>query len=455
MPNPSPEIIQLLATFAPAMTAPTFANALVLIYGTILAPGRRSRSAALRVLGLGHDATFGKYHRVLSRARWSPMVLSRMLLSLILRLLVPEHAPIMLLIDETLERRRGKQIAYTGWLRDAMRSTAKHVAITLGIRWCCMSVLVHVPWSQRPWALPFLIVPVLSEKTCQQLGKRHCGTVGWAMRLITQVRRWHPQRDMVLVGDGAYASVTLVQTCQRFQKPVTLVTRLRLDAGLYDVVGPQPAGKRGPTPKKGKKGAPQPKLTERLIDPTTAWQCLTVPGYGGQHKMLAVLTGVSLWYTQGVDPVPMRWVVVRCPEDEQFQPAAYLCSDPNMTAEQILGWFVSRWNIEVTFEELRAHLGFETQRQWSTRAIERTTPCLFGLFSLVVLVAKVLHPETLPVAQRRWYPKEEATFSDALAAVRWQLWGEFHCTASSLETDLCLIPRPLLQRLQNVACYAA
>ncbi len=148
-------------------------------------------------------------------------------------------------------------------------------------------------------------------------------------------------------------------------------------------------------------------------------------------------------------------VLVRCPEDKQFEQAAYLCSDPSVTAEQIVVWFVSRWNIEVTFEEMRAQLGFETQRQWSTRAIERTTPCLFGLFSLVVLLAKVLHPEALPVAQTRWYPKEEATFSDALAAVRWHLWGSYHYQASALETDLCLIPRPLLLGLQNVACYAA
>jgi hypothetical protein len=433
------------------MPMPTCTNALVLIYGTIRAPGRRTVTAALRGLGVGHAAPFGKYQRVLSRARWSPMVLSRILLSLILRLLVPENAPIVLLIDETLERRRGKQIASKGWFRDAVRSTAQHVAVARGLRWGCVCVLVRVPWRQRPWARPCLIVPVLSEQTCQRLGKQHRGTVGWATALITKVRRWHPQREIVLVGDGAYSSVTVVQTCQRWPKPVTLVTRWRVEAGLYDFGGPPADRKRGRRPKQGK---PHPKWAERLTDPNPAWPCLTVPWYGGQDKTLEVLTGGRLWYTQGVDPGPMRWVVVRCPEAEQFKPAASRCSDPGRTAEQILVWCIRRWHIEVTFEELRTDLGCETPRQWSTRAIERTAPCLFGLFRLVVLMAKVLHPAALPVAQTSWYPKEEATFRDALAAVRWHRWGSRHDKASSLETDLCLIPRSLLQRLQNVACYA-
>ena len=132
MPTPSAEIIQLLSAFATAMTAPTFANTLVLIYGTILAPGRRTVTAALRVLGLEKEAPFGKYHRVLNRAHWSPMVCSRILLSLILWLLVSAEAPIVLLIDETLQRRRGKRIKYKSWFRDAVRSTAKRVTLSLG-----------------------------------------------------------------------------------------------------------------------------------------------------------------------------------------------------------------------------------------------------------------------------------------------------------------------------------
>jgi hypothetical protein len=448
--TPSPEIVELLTTFAVAMTAPTFAKLLVLIYGTILAPGRRTVTAALRAQGLEDEANFGKYHRVFNQAPWSGWVLSHLLLGLIIDGFVPAGWPLILLIDETLERRQGKKIEYKGWFRDAVRSTANRVTGCWGIRWCCLCILVGVPWSERPWALPFLLVPVRSQKTCERLGKPHRSCVEWAAVLVTKVRRWYPEREIVLVGDGAYAAVSLVQHCQGLEPAVKLTARLRLDAALYDFPGPQPKSKRGPKPKKG---ARQPNLAHRLADPGTVWRRVTIPWYGGAQKVLEIVTGVSLWYTPGWDPVPIRWVLVRCPEGS-LKPAAYFCSDATVTAEQILAWIVGRWNIEVTFEEIRAHLGFETQRHWAPRAIERTTPCLFGLFSLVVLMAHVLHPDTLPLPQVSWYPKDEATFSDALAAVRRHLWSAGNYTMSPTHPDMGLIPHALWERLLQAVCYS-
>ncbi len=264
-----------------------------------------------------------------------------------------------------------------------------------------------VPWSRRPWALPFLLVPVLSPATSARLHKRHRTSVDWAQVLIAKLRRWQPDREITLVGDGAYAAVALVQHCQRLKRPVRLVSRLRLDAVLHDEPGPQDPHHRGPKPKKG---AGQISLAERLTDPATRWEAVTVPWYGGVDKVLEIVTGVSLWYHRGTDPVRLRWVLVRCP-DNTLKPSAFFCSDSTVSAEHILRGFVGRWNIEVTFEELRAHLGFETQRQWSTRAIERTAPCLFGLFSLIVAMAKTLHPKTLPLRETSWYHKDEATFN--------------------------------------------
>ncbi len=220
MPTPSPEIIRLLSVFAVAMTAPTFAKALVLIYGTILTPGIRTVSAVLRVMGLGALDTFGNYHRVLNRDRWSPWLLSQLLLAVLIRVFIPADGSLIMLIDETLERRQGKRIKYKGRFRDAVRSTAQKVVTCLGVRWCCVALLVVVPWSRRPWALPFLIVPVLSPKTSARLHKRHRSSVGWAMYLIEKIRRWQPDRDITRVGDGAYAAVALVQCCQRRARPV-------------------------------------------------------------------------------------------------------------------------------------------------------------------------------------------------------------------------------------------
>jgi hypothetical protein len=450
MPTPSLEIIQLLSVFAISFTAPTWAKALVLLYGTILAPGRRTVTAALRAMGLADDKHFTNYHRVLNRDRWSPWVLSKILLDLLIRVFLPAGVPLVLAIDETLERRRGSKIKYKGWFRDAIRSTANHVSKSLGIRWICLAVLVSVPWSQRLWALPFMVIPALGPKTSAKLEKRHRTIVDWAIIMIRKVRYWQPEREIVLAGDGSYAAVTLVQYCQRRKQPVKLVSRLRLDARLFDFPGPRPKGKRGPTPKKG---ARQPKLASRLTDPKTRWQTLKIPWYGGEEKVIETVTGTSLWHRRGMDTVPIRWVLLRCPEDS-FKPEAIFCSDPNVSAAQIISWFIARWNIEVTFEEVRAHLGFETQRQWSDRAIERTTPCLFGVFSLVVLMATVLHSDTLPIRQASWYPKREATFSDALAAVRSDLWRSVNCSTSAQDADRLLIPRATLQALLEMACYS-
>lgn len=449
MPNPSPDIIQLFSVFSAAFTAPTFAKILVLTCGTILAPGRRTVTAALRMMGLGEDKHFTNYHRVLNRNRWSPWVVSKILLGLIILIFLPPGVPLILAIDETLERRRGKRIKYKGWFRDPILSTKEHVVKSLGIRWICLAVVVPVPWSQRTWALPFMTVLSLGKKTSAKLNKRHRTVVQWAELMIDKVRRWQPDREIILSGDGSYAAIVLVQRCQRLKKPVKLISRLRLDARLFDFPGPQPKSKRGPKPKKGKR---QPKLSERLEDPKTAWKKLKVILYGKEHE-LEFVTGTSLWHTPGKDPVPLRWVLVRCPEDS-FRPAAFFSSDTHVSAKQIIVWFCLRWNIEVTFEELRAHLGFETQRQWSDRAIERTTPCLFGLFSLVTIMAKVFHPKNLPVRQTSWYSKEEATFSDALAAVRMHLWNHSNYKRSSQDPDLLLIHQETLSALLESACYS-
>jgi len=449
MPTPAQVIIQLLSVFAIAFTAPTYKNALVLLYGAILAPGRRTVAAVLRVMGLSDEARFEKYHRVLNRARWSPLLLSKLLLGLIIKLCVPPGFPLILAIDDTLERRWGRKIKIKGLFRDPTRSTKKKVIHSPGIRWLCLSIVVPVPWGRRWWALPFLTVPLLSPKTSAKLGKRHRTSVDRAGQLINQVRWWYRNREIVVLADGGFAAVPLVQHCQRKNIRVTFVSRLRLDARLFDPPGPQPKGKRGPKPKKGKR---QPNLQARLEDKNTRWTKCQLKWYGGEKRTVEIATGTSLWHRQGLNPVPIRWVLVRCPENT-FKPSAYFCSVPDVPAQQIVEWFVLRWNIEVTFEEMRAHMGFGTQRQWSDKAIERTTPCLLGVFSLVVLMAMKLHPKQLPVQTASWYAKEDATFSDALAAVRSHLWRLDQFPKSAEAADSVLIPVQILRALRQVALH--
>ena len=253
------------------------------------------------------------------------------------------------------------------------------------------------------------------------------------------------------MGDGSYAAVSLGHTCRQQPGTVRLVSRLRLDAALYEPPAPQPTSKRGPKPQKGQR---QPNLAARLADPRTAWRRTTVPWYGGQDKELDLTSGTALWHRTGEAPLPLRWVLLRCPA-QTLPPTALFCTDQAVCPRQVVAWFVGRWNLEVTFEEARAYLGLETQRQWSTRALGRTTPCLLGLFSLVVLLAHALHPQALPTRQTAWYAKPEATFVDALAAVRRHLWQRRNWAGSDDDAHLMLIPRPLWECVHEAVCYAA
>lgn len=451
MPTPSPEIIAVLHLFAPVFTKPTFAHVTTLVCGVLLAVGTRTVASALRAVGLAHCRQFTTYHRVLNRARWSALALSRLLLALLVATFLPAGAPLVLVVDETLERRWGRLIAWKSRFRDPLRAGPGRPVTTPALRWLVLTLLVPVPWSTRPWALPFLILPAPAPATSAKLGKRHRTVVALAALALRLVRRWQPDRELTLVGDGGYAAIALGHACRRLPGTVRLVSRLRLDAVLHDVPGPRQPGQRGPTPKKG---ARLPNLAAVLADPATVWRWGVLPWYGGQTQPMELTTGTALWYHPGQAPLPIRWVLLRDPAGKE-KPTALFSTDQAATPEQIVGWFVGRWNIEVTFEEARKHLGLETQRQWTTRAIGRTTPCLLGLFSLVAVLADRLHGAALPTRQAAWYPKQEATFSDALAAVRRALWGLPKSTMSQLEPDNSHFPAPLWEHLSEAAAYAA
>lgn len=413
------EIQEIMAAFAPLFTRPVWHHAQVLILGAILARGKRTVTSALRAIGLAQERHFTNYHRVLNRAVWHASFTAKVLLGRMVALL-PPGVPLQILVDETMERRKGAKIKTKGVFRDAVRSSRKKVVHCYGLRWVAMMLLVPVPWSRRPWALPFFTVQAPSEKTCRKLGKPHKSVIDRVCLGLRLVQRWIPQRALILVGDGAYAALELIQFCCSRPNPVTLVARFRWNAALYDAPPTPIPGKRGRKPTKGKR---QLSLKQRLADPSTVWQSLPVKWYNGTIREVLSFSGTSLWYTPGKPPVLIRWVVVRDPAGE-LEDTPLLCTDLTATAIQIIEWFVPRWNIEVTFEELRAHLGVETQRQWSDRAIGRTTPCLFGLFSLVTLMAiQLIGQDPLPVVQTAWYHKEQATFSDVTALVRRKLWA--------------------------------
>lgn len=419
-------IIAVLHPFAVLFSRPVWGYVQVLLVGAVLCRGPRTVTAILRVMGLGGEKRFAKYHRVLSRARWSGLQGGKILLGLLISLLPPAW-PIIVGTDDTIERRRGRKITAQGCYRDAVRSTEKYVVTCCGLKWLTMMLLVPLPWSPRPWALPFFTVLAPAQRANEAAGRRHTTTIDGTIQMVQVIARWLGERPWVLLGDGSYACVRLAWACRAH--PVTLVTRLRLDAQWHAFPGPIPAGKRGRKPTKGQR---LPALQTLGADATQPWQEGPIRWYGGAHKCVRLLSEVCLWYTPGERPVPIRWVLV-CDPVGKLRPAAFFSTALDLAPAQVVEWFVLRWHVEVTFEEGRRHLGVETQRQWSARAITRSTPALLGLFSLVCVMASRLSTgQALRGQSTAWYLKEEATFSDVLAYVRRALWTEkyFHKSTS-------------------------
>jgi DDE superfamily endonuclease len=339
-------------------------------------------------MGLSFETHYQNYHRVLNRAVWSNLKASRILLGLLINAFVPT-GPLILGLDDTIERRKGAKIAAKGIYRNPVRSSQSHFVKTSGLRfllvrqhltgysrWLCLMLLVPVPFASRVWALPFMTVLAASLRYNTEQGKPHRKLTDWARVMLRTVQRWFPERQLVVVADSAYAVIDWLAGLQKLSAPITVITRLRLDAALYKPVGERKAGQKG---RPGVKGIRLPTLAGLLEDPETVWTRIRVLNWYGQgDRDVEISSQRAVWYHKGIQPVNIRWVLIRDPTGK-FKSQALLCTDLMLEPTLILEWFVLRWCVEVTFEESRAHLGVESQRQWSGLAIARTTPVLFGL----------------------------------------------------------------------------
>jgi hypothetical protein len=454
LPPPAlpPTILSSLLPFAPVFSGRVWAHVQVLLSGSLLSPARRTVAAALRVVGLAQIKQFHRYHRVLSQARWSGLAISRILLGLLVATFAAD-GPLVMGVDETLERRRGAKIAAKGIYHDAVRSSHSHFVKASGLRWSCLMLLVPIPWAARTWALPVLTALAPSERYARTHHRRHKTLTDWAWQLLLVVRRWRPDRPLVAVADSTYATLLLLARCQHLRNPITFITRLRLDAALYEPAPPRDPHHIGRPRRKGKR---LPSLAAVAGDPTAVWTPLTVAQwYGIGERAVEVASGTAVWYHAGQPTVPLRWVLI-CDPQAKFATQALLCTDLQATPGQILAWFVQRWQLEVTFEEARRHLGLETQRQWSDLAIARTTPALLGLFSLVTLLAdQHLSRSPVVIPLPTWSRKDHFSFADALALVRRELWAYQTFRLSTNATDAVKVPRVLVEHWTDILCYAA
>jgi hypothetical protein len=441
-----------LLAFAPLFRSRVWGYVQVLLLAAILAPGKRTVCSVLRVAGLGGEKHFQNYHRVLNRVRWSGRAASRILLGLLVPAFAPT-GPILVGLDDTIERRWGRKIQARGIYRDPVRSSHSHLVKASGLRWLSLMLLVQIPWAGRVWALPFLTVLAPSERYHQKRHRRHKTLVNWGRQMLLQLRRWLPERPIVLVVDSGYAALDFLGCLTSQRRPITCITRLRLDAQLY---APAPPRRKGQIGRPRRKGRRLPSLQQRVTDRKTKWSKVTVPHwYGAGPRTIQVATGTAVWYRVGLPVVPLRWILIRDPQ-QQFRPQALLSTDLEVTPGQAVQWFVLRWQLETTWAEVRAKLGVESQRQGSDLAIARTTPCLLALFSVVTLWATDLHKRgQLQARLSAWYRKPQLTFSDTIAAVRQQLWTGSLFAWLSPSQDPLETSRLLFQHVTETLCYAA
>lgn len=446
MPTLPSEFLAVILPYAGLFCKRVFAHVQLLAVGAILTPGKRTISSVLRIVGLSQEKAFHKYHRVLSQAHWSARRASRLLLNQLMEIFLGD-GPLVVGIDETLERRWGAQIKARGIYRDSVRSSDSHFVKCSGLRWMCVMVLTKVSWANRIWALPFLTALAPSERYYTDKARKPKKLTDWARQLLLQLKRWLPYRQVVAVGDSGYAVIDLLKA---LEGKVSLISRLRLDAALYEPAPPRSAKQVGRKRLKGKRLAT---LAQLAGVGALVWQWLEViDWYGSQAQRVEYATGTAVWYHSGKPPVSIRWVVVRL--DKKL--TGLVSNDASLTAEQMISYFVRRWSMETTFALVRAHLGVESQRQWSELAIARTTPILMGLFSVVTLLAHSLHKQGQLVCQvSSWYSKDHLTFSDALASVRRYLWREMNFCTSGSEVIHVKMSQQQYQLWQDALAWAA
>lgn len=416
-------IIQIFTLFAPLFSRPVSKNALELLIAHFLCIGKRTVTNLIKCLGKHKDSKFTKYFYVLRKAKWSTFQASKVLFLLIVQRLLPKDASIEINIDAHLNKRRGPKIKGLGLHRDAIASTKHQKVLATGHNWLVAAICVNIFGTKYKWSLPFLSYLLTPEKPLSSSrnkadlkGKsRHKKMTRVTCQFILQIRRWlGPKREIIIVADSAFCCREICKTCIKHN--VIFCTQLRLDASLYDF----------PPAQKAKRGRPRvvgarlPNLEALLNDNKQKWITMQVPWYNGGTKNLDVLTGTCLWYHNSTGGVPIRWVLTRDPTGEK-KPMALLVTDFRVYAAQAIAFFVGRWPIETTFQEINQHLGLETIHTWSDISINRTAPSIIASYSLACIIVNETIKDTgieITAQKAAWYEKTTVTFSDVMVYLK-------------------------------------
>jgi hypothetical protein len=444
------EATWLLSEFSPVFTQPTFRRSMLLLLGAILTTGRRTVANVLRTVGNLAQGDPSSFQRVLSSARWSGLQLACALTRVMVRCFYASGV-ILLAGDDTVDEHRGKKVYGKSRHRDAVRSSHSYTAHRYGHKWVVLSILVKFPFARRYWALPVLVALYRSPKDNRGRGRAHKTPVELMRLLLRILLRWFPGRDFQFAGDGGFGTHELSRFAQQSDGRLSLVSRFRGDANLYEPAPQVRKSNKGGRPRlKGAK-SPQP---QDVVAKAAKRQRLTVAWYGGTVRRVAVVTAVGHWYKHGHGLVPIRWVYVHDLNGTHRDDYLFT-TNVNLFAQEIIEAYTRRWNIETTFEEMRAHLGLETTRGWSRWTVLRAAPSLFGLYTVVALLYWALPRRYKDGVQLTWQGKTETTFSDAITAVRRWLWTRWVFETTRHDHAFAKLPRRFRQTLLYALAPAA
>lgn len=437
MPNLPSTMITVLSIFLPLFSSPTYSNFLLLFYGHALCKGRRTITELLKRISLKNIRNFSKYHDFFRKAKWSSLKGAQILF---VRLVALVPGEILVSIDSTIERRKGPKIKGLGIQRDPIRSTKQRKVLVPGLNWLVCALHVKFPWCTRPWALPFLSIlmppkqPLSTSLNKPDIttSKKHKTMTEWTCQVAMLLRRWlGPTKKISIAVDNAFATYALANKCIDLR--VVLISRMRMDARTFEF--PSESKGRG---RRRLVGQRLPTFNAMLEDTAMIWNTLDVAWYGGERKKIEYLTGCCLWYGYGIRPVPIKWVLSREP-NHNANATVLFSTDVEMAIETIIENFICRWQLEVTFEEARRHLGMETQRQWSDNAIDKITPCIlssYSIINLIVFESLVASRKSIPIQTTSWYKKTHVTFSDVLAYLRREILEKKYFSQFGENTDL-------------------
>jgi hypothetical protein len=472
-----PTELGLLTVLRSRLSAVAGEHFLTLALGCIVTMGRRTVTRILWAISPLVNANPCTYHRFFSSTQWSLFALAKVLAAIVLELIPPEQK-VVLSGDDTVTRHRGKNVFGKGWHRDAVHSSQNRLHLMLGHKWVVLAVNVKLFGCRRAWALPVLAAlyvppPKMPDNADGQVrrqckaGKQDAGDLSRSKLPTLRIRdkagvlqprhkssclllrqmlavmiHWFPDRKFILLGDSGFASHELAWFCRRHRRHVTLIARFSSDAALYALPSIPLSPRRGRRRTKGRR-LPSPQETvaaaQRLREETVPW-------YGSVERNVQMLSACAAWYRcrgsgRGAI-VPIRWVYGR--ETLKGDEGYFYSTDPTLTAEQIITLFTMRWSIEVTFQEVRAHLGFHTPRQRCRRSVLRGAPCLLGLFTVVSLIyTEIARKRGVKIHAVPCHAKTDPTFADALAAVRRLIWEEVILPRTPGGEIVSKIPPPL------------